>query len=59
MVKRVQGSTISIPIVIGSIALKLKKGISVPREDWELSYKWGCYVRGLRDTSAPTDPSEE
>jgi len=45
--------------VIGSIALRLKKGISVPKEDWELSYKWGCYVRGLKETSGPNDLTEE
>ena len=59
IVKRVRGATVSIPIVVGSIALRLKKGISVAHEDWELYYKWGCYVRGLRDTSSAADPSEE
>jgi YEATS domain-containing protein 4 len=45
--------------VIGSVALRLKKGISVPKEDWELSYKWGCYVRGLKETSISHDITEE
>lgn len=59
IVRRVPGAKMSIPIVIGSIAQRLKKGITVPGEDWELSYKWGCYVRGLRETSSPSDPMEE
>ena len=47
------------PIVIGTVAQALKKPLPVPRQDWCLSHKWCCYVRGLRDTSQPTDPMEE
>jgi YEATS domain-containing protein 4 len=59
IVKRVPGVKISIPIVIGSFAQSLRKPISVPGEDWSLSHKWGCYVRGLRETSSMTDPMDE
>jgi hypothetical protein len=59
LVKRVAGEKISIPVVIGSFAQALRRPISVPGEDWVLSHKWGCYVRGLRETSSASDPMEE
>lgn len=49
----------SVPIVIGTVAQALKKPLPVPRQEWWLSHKWCCYVRGLRDTSLPSDPMEE
>lgn len=54
-----KGAKVSVPIVIGTVAQALKKPLPVPRQDWCLSHKWCCYVRGLRDTSQPTDPMEE
>lgn len=53
------GQRVSVPIVIGSIAQVLRKPISVPGEDWSLSHKWGCYIRGLKETSSLNDPMEE
>jgi transcription initiation factor IIF auxiliary subunit len=59
IVKRVTGEKITVPIVIGSIAQALRRPISVPGEDWSLSHKWGCYIRGLRETNNINDPMEE
>ena len=50
---------VSIPVCIGTIAQAMKKAISVPGEDWQLSHKWCAYVRGLRDKSDPNDFMEE
>ena len=59
VIKRMTGEKISIPIVIGSFVQALRKPINVHGEDWVLTHKWGCYVRGLRETSSATDPMEE
>ena len=54
-----KGAKVSFPLVIGSVAQALKKAINVPGQDWALSHKWCCYIRGLRENSMPTDPMEE
>lgn len=41
------------------MAQALKKSISVIGQDWCLSHKWCCYVRGLRDQNNPNEPMEE
>lgn len=50
---------ISIPIVIGSVAQVLKKGIPFQITELFLTHKWCCYVRGLRENSQFDDPMEE
>lgn len=58
-VRRVPGVSISIPIVIGTIAQALKRPINVQGYDWQLTHKWCSYVRGLKESNSPNDLMEE
>jgi len=58
-IQRVPGVKVTVPIVIGSFAIAMRRPIAVPNEDWSLSHKWGCYVRGLRENSNPADQMVE
>lgn len=58
-IKRVKGQKISVPIIIGSMAQKMRQNVNMSGHNFPLTHKWCAYVRGLRETNNPYDPMEE
>ena len=58
-VQRVKGTTVRVPIIIGSMAQKMRQNVQVMGHNFPLTHKWCCYVRGLRENASLTDPVDE